>query len=267
MSHSALTTTTSSALPSWLKLELLSPFDAYAQAMAMAMLTIALLQWLCSFYTDARSLRIFALLYVFTGLGWIFGHPRAHGGPTDVPLLPVLVAVLLLAMNVWALYEFLGLARRRIAHLLAGTVAAGAAMLLWLRLASGTAVSVYAAMAAAFAYCAWLALQASKLENNVGHRFIAVAYATYPVMFALYVALPSRLANFEIGYYAAVPAMIVGMMIVAVSLIRARQRTEVELRRRVAAEDSLRQLNATLEDRVAERPGGRARILQPQRVA
>jgi signal transduction histidine kinase len=255
MPHSALVTTTSSALPSWLKLELLSPFDAYAQAMAMVMLTIALLQLLCSFYTDARSLRIFGLLYLLTGLGWMFGHPRAHGGPTDVPLLPVLLAVLLLAMNVWALYEFLGLARRRVWHLLAGTVAAGAAIWLWLRLAPGNAVSVYAAMAVAFAYCAWLALQAARLEDNVGHRFIALAYATYPVMFALYVALPSWLAHFEIGYYAAVPAMIVGMMIVAVSLIRSRRRTEVELRRRVAAEDSVRQLNVTLEDRVAARTG------------
>ena len=255
MPSSALATTASSALPSWLKLELLSPFDAYAQAMAMAMLTVALLQFLCSFYTDARALRIFALLYLLTGLGWLFGHPRAHGGPNDVPLVPVLVALLLLAMNVWALYEFLGLTRRRVWALLAGTVAVGAALLLWLQQASGTAVSVYAAMAAAFAYCAWLALQASRLEDNVGHRFIALAYVTYPVMFALYVALPSRLANFEIGYYAAVPAMIVGMMIVAVSLIRSRQRTEAELRRRVAAEDSLRQLNATLEDRVASRTG------------
>ena len=52
------------ALPSWLALERLTPFDAYAQAMGTVMLVIALLQWLCSFYTDARALRIFALLYL-----------------------------------------------------------------------------------------------------------------------------------------------------------------------------------------------------------
>ena len=44
---------------------------------------IALLQWLCSFYSDARALRIFALLYLLTGLGWLVAHPRAHGGADD----------------------------------------------------------------------------------------------------------------------------------------------------------------------------------------
>jgi len=61
------------------------------------------------------------------------------------------------------------------------------------------------------------------------------------------------MAGFELGYYAAVPALIVGMMILAVSLIRARRRTEAELARRIAAEESLRQLNTTLEERVAAR--------------
>ena len=105
--------TAASVLPSWLALERLTPFDAYAQAMGTAMLVIALLQWLCSFYSDARALRIFALLYLLTGLGWLVAHPRAHGGADDVPLLPAMVAVGLLGMNVWGLYEFLGLARRR----------------------------------------------------------------------------------------------------------------------------------------------------------
>lgn len=240
-------------LPSWLMLERLSPFDAYAQAMGTAMLTIALLQLLCSRYTDARALRIFALLYLLTGIGWLAAHPRAHGGPEDVPLVSALVAVGLLGMNVWGLYEFLGLARRRALALVLGTAAVGAALALWLRWAQASALSVYAVMAAAFAYCAWLALRAALHEGNVGHLYVAMAYATYPLLFMLYLALPSWLAGFEMGYYAAVPGMIVGMMILAVSLIRARQRTEAELARRVRAEESLRQLNGTLEERVAVR--------------
>jgi signal transduction histidine kinase len=59
--------------------------------------------------------------------------------------------------------------------------------------------------------------------------------------------------DFAMAYYAAVPGVLVGMMLLAVSLIRARQRTEAELRGREAAEESLRQLNATLEERVASR--------------
>jgi hypothetical protein len=56
-------------------------------------------------------------------------QPRAQGDADDMPLLPALVAVVvvvalvLLSMNVWGLYEFLGLARRRAGAFLAGTAA------------------------------------------------------------------------------------------------------------------------------------------------
>ncbi len=242
-----------STLPAWLVLEHLTPFDAYAQAVGTVMLVIALLQWLCSRYTDARALRIFALLYLLTGVAWLTAHPRAHGGADDVPLVPVLVAVLLLGMNVWGLYEFLGLARQRARALVLGTAAVGAGMVAWLQFVSNSAQVVYAMMACAFAYCAWLAARAARHEGNVGHLYVAAAFATYPLLFAVYVLRPSAMAGFEMGYYAAVPGMIVGMMMLAVSLIRARRRTESELARRIAAEDSLRQLNNSLEERVASR--------------
>jgi signal transduction histidine kinase len=242
-----------SALPGWLQLERLGPFDAYAQAVGTVMLVLALLQWLCSFHADRRALRIYALLYLLTGLGWLFGHPRAHGGAGDVPLLPVTVAVVLLGLNVWALYEFLGLTRQRAWALVGGTVAAGAALFAWLLFVAREPDVVYAAMAAAFAYCAWLAVQAARAEGNVGHLYVAAAYATYPLLFALFVALPDAMAGFEIGYYASVPGLVVGMTVFAVSLIRARKRLGDELVRRNAAEDELRLLNATLEERVAAR--------------
>jgi signal transduction histidine kinase len=242
-----------STLPSWLALEGLSPFDAYAQAAGTVMLIIALLQLLCSFYTDARALRIFALVYLLTGIGWWTAHPRAHGGPSDVPLLPVLVAVGLLTMNVWGMYEYLGLARRRAWALVVGALAVAAGLVLWLQVAPHSANAVYGVMAGAFGYCAWLALRAARQEDNVGHLYVAAAFATYPALFLLYLALPVSMAGFEIGYFATVPSMIVGMMILAVSLIRARQRTGDELVRRIAAEAELRRLNATLEERVAAR--------------
>jgi signal transduction histidine kinase len=253
MSFAAGASASASALPSWLALERLTPFDAYAQAMGTVMLVIALLRWLCSYYSDARALRIFALLYLLTGLGWLAAHPRAHGGADDVPLLPALVAVLLLGINVWVLYEFLGLARRRAWWLVGGTVAVGAGLAAWLQLRPGSAMAVYGLMAAAFGYCAWLALRAARHEDNVGHLYVAAAFATYTLLFILYLALPRSMAGFEMGYYAAVPAMIVGMMMLAVSLIRACRRSELELQRRVAAEESLRQVNSTLEERVAAR--------------
>jgi len=244
---------TATALPGWLALERLTPFEAYAQAVGTVMLVIALLQWVSSYYSDARALRIFALLYLLTGIGWLVAHPRAHGSADDVPLLPAMVAVALLGMNVWGLYEFLGLARRRAWALIGGTVAVGAALAQWLHVHPHSALAVYGVMAGAFAYCAWLATRAARHEDNVGHLYVAAAFATYPLLFALYLALPASMADFEMGYYAAVPGLIVGMMVLAVSLIRARQRSESELQRRIAAEESLRQANNTLEERVAAR--------------
>jgi signal transduction histidine kinase len=240
------------AAPAWLALERMTPFDAFAQAMGSVMLVIALLQWLSSRYADGRALRIFAGVYLLTGLGWLLAHPRAHGGASDVPLLPALVAVALLGLNVWGLYEFLGLARRRARRVLGGTVAAGAALALWLRIAPHP-LAVYGVMAGAFAYCAWLAARAARHEGNVGHLYAAGAYASYPLLFALYLLRPQAMRDFAMAYYAAVPGVLVGMTLLAVSLIRARQRTEAELRGRTAAEDSLRRLNATLEERVASR--------------
>jgi signal transduction histidine kinase len=240
-------------LPRWLALGRLTPFDAYAQAVGTVMLVIALLLWVGSRYSDARALRIFALLYLLTGVGWMLAHPRAHGGADDVPLLPAMVAVLLLGMNVWALYEFLGLARQRAWALVLGTAAMAAGLALWLLFVSRSATVVYAVIAIAFAGCAWLAVRAARVEDNVGHLYVATAYGTYPLLFALYLALPVSMGEFEMGYYAAVPGLIVGMMVPAVSLIRARRRSEAELARRVAAEESLRLLNSTLEERVATR--------------
>ena len=219
--------------------------------MGTVMLVIALLQWLCSTYSDARALRIFAWVYLLTGLGWLTAHPRAHGGADDVPLLPALVAVALLGMNVWGLYEFLGLARRRAWALVAGTLAVGAGLALWLQQVPDSAHAVYGVMAGAFGYCAWLALargaprgQRRPPVRGRGLRHLPAAVSGCTV------ALPQSMAGFEMGYYAAVPAMIVGMMVLAVSLIRARRRSEIELQRRISAEESLRQLNATLEQRV-----------------
>lgn len=237
----------------WLTLEGLSPFAAYAQAVGTVLLVTALLQWLCSRYADRRALRIFALLNLLSGLGWLFAHPRAHGGAQDVPLLPAMVAVGLLGLNVWGLYEFLGLARQRALWVLGGTGAVGAGLAAWLLFVSRSPDAIYGVMAGAFAYCAWLALRAAREEGNVGHRYIAAAYVTYPLLFGLHLARPASLAGFEMGYYASVPGVIVGLTVLAVSLIRARQRTEAELARRIAAEDELRLLNATLEDRVAAR--------------
>ena len=105
-------------------------------------------------------------------------------------------------------------------------------------------------LTAGFAGCSWLAWRASRREGNVGHLWIAVAFATNPLLFVACLLWPTRLAGFELAYYFALPSLIAGITILAASLIRARRGVEAELARRIAAENALRELNASLEARV-----------------
>ena len=231
----------------------LDAHEAWALAFALMAFVIAALLLLCSRYTDTRSLRIFAARYFLTALGWMVAHPRAHGGADDVPLVPAVLGVLLVGMTVWGLYEYLEPARRRLPAIAAGTAAAAAALTGWLYVFPGSALSLYAVLTAGFAGCSWLAWRASRREGNVGHLWIAVAFATNPLLFVACLLWPTRLAGFELAYYFALPSLIAGITILAASLIRARRGVEAELARRIAAENALRELNASLEARVEAR--------------
>ena len=101
--------------------------------------------------------------------------------------------------------------------------------------------------------CAAMAWQASRREPNVGHAYVAAAFATYPVVMVGAALLLGWHARSNLSYLIALPAVIVGITILVVSLLRASLRTEVELRRREAAEANLAQMNTSLEKRVAER--------------
>lgn len=86
----------------------------------------------------------------------------------------------------------------------------------------------------------------------MGHLYIALAFMTYPLLLIASVLSPYQ-HSIEFGYLMALPAEVLGITIVVVSLIRARQRTEAELALRLQAEQATRELNATLEQRVEAR--------------
>jgi signal transduction histidine kinase len=81
-----------------------------------------------------------------------------------------------------------------------------------------------------------------------------VAFATYPLtlLLSLFMAPIARL-RLDFGYLAALPALVLGITILVVSLLRARKRVEDELALRQQAEAALRDLNTSLEQRVQAR--------------
>ncbi len=228
--------------------------DVYVIAVASAMALIALALWVASYTTDRVALRLFALRYALATLGWAFVHPRAQGGPGDVPLAAVMVGIGLTTLTVCALESYIGqLDRRR----LLAIVGIGAAVALFVvlihRIAPRDPRPVYLALAAGMAYCAVAARQAAQRERNVGHRLIAAAFASYPLVVVATLLFGPTPPGVELGYVAALPLIVVGIVILVASLIRFGRRLEVELARREAAERAVREANASLERRVAER--------------
>lgn len=231
----------------------MSPYTVYAVVVGVAMLVIASAQWLASYGTDRRALRLFSLRYALAGLGWFFAHPAAQ--PQRVPFVSALVAIVLLTLTIWALDEYIGHAsRRRLAWTWAFAAAAAGGLWLYLKAAPDSAMPVYAVMAAAMCWCAWLSWHASHREPGVGHLYIAVAFATYPAtLLASLIVSPLIGLRLEFGYLAALPALVLGITILVVSLLRARKRVADELALRQQAEAALRDLNASLEQRVQAR--------------
>ena len=232
----------------------LHALDVYVLAVASAMALIALALWIASNSTDRIALRLFSMRYALAVLGWSFAHPRALALPGEVPLPSVFVGIGLTALTMCALEQYVGRLNRRRVGIIA--VAALAAALL-VTLAHGIAPRdprpLYLVLAAGMGYCAVLAWQTARRERNVGHGLVAVAFASYPLLAAAVLVFGPTPPTFELAYLAALPSVVVGVAVLVASLIRFGHRLEVELAQRQAAERAVRELNSSLEHRVAER--------------
>ncbi|MEO8155581.1 MAG: HAMP domain-containing sensor histidine kinase [Rhizobacter sp.] len=234
----------------------LDPFQSYALVVATVMLVIAAAQWLASYATDRRALRLFSIRYALAAPSWYFAHPAVNGWPREVPFASVLVAIGLLALTIWALDEYIGHASpRRLLWTVIAAVFSAVGVWLYLRVYPGSRLVVYIVLALAMSWCAGLSWRASRQEHNVGHLYIAIAFAGYPLLLLASLLPPLQQQGIEFGYLAALPAVVLGITILVVSLIRARKRTEDELSLRLHAERALRELNASLEQRVQARTG------------
>jgi signal transduction histidine kinase len=231
-------------------------YDTFALVVGCGMLTIAAAQLLASLYVDRQALRLFALRYAVAGIGWFTAHPQAHleaGQPLPWP--PLLIALALLALTIHALDVYLGQSTRRRRWGLG--LAAGAALLVLAAARTawpGAPGPIYAVMVLAMAWCAWQAARAVQRERNVGHAWIAAAFASYPAFIvAAWLRVGGDFGQGDLSYVVALPTAIVGVTILIVSLIRAVKRTQDALAAREAARQALQDFNATLERRVVQR--------------
>lgn len=240
--------------PLAVSLSRLDPPTVYALAVGTVMFVIALAHWLASHRADRLALRLFALHYAAAGFGWYFGHPRAHADDGPAPFVPMVVAVVLLAVLVIALGEFVGRAsRRRTATVVAAALAVVTALWAYRRVDAGSPLAIYAVMAVTMVGCSVTAWRARRREPGVGHGAVAAGFAAFPLALAAPLAFGVRPADLNAGYWVALPTIVVGATVLVVSLKRTARRVDDELRRRAQVEQALRELAASLEQRVADR--------------
>ncbi|MDP1533758.1 MAG: HAMP domain-containing sensor histidine kinase, partial [Rubrivivax sp.] len=112
-------------------------------------------------------------------------------------------------------------------------------------------VWVHLLTAVSFATMGALAWWAARREPGAGHGWLAAALLTVPLLAVVLVV--TRADPVAMRYWAVLPAMLVGLSLPSVSLLRRRRAQEAEMKRRLAAEQALTALNATLEDSVSQR--------------
>lgn len=94
-------------------------------------------------------------------------------------------------------------------------------------------------------------IRASRVEPSAGHEAIAIGLASLPLL--LVALLLGGLDSFYVRYYAIIPEMSFGLILLTVSLVRRRRALERENERRIEAERALTVLNASLEEAVSQR--------------
>lgn len=96
-----------------------------------------------------------------------------------------------------------------------------------------------------------LAFRAARREPGAGHGVLAAALLAVPVTLAVLLLRGGELT--QLRFFVMLPAILCGMTLLTVSLLRRRRALEAEVGRRTAAETELTRLNAELEHAVAAR--------------
>jgi signal transduction histidine kinase len=225
-------------------------YAVYAQAGAIA---LALLMLLHGLVWRLQRQRWSLLLAIGFGLGALNYGLDGQMAPSVARATVVggLTTASGLVLMTLALIEYVGLpvrARRRAMALVVGLALA----VLGLRLAGLVPrIVASATFAVYFLLQAGLMLWALRREPRSGHGLVLAALLLYPAVFIA--VLAGAFDGAMLRYLVIVPTAVTGGTILTTGLLRAQRRAEAELAARQRAEDELRRLNDTLEQRVAQR--------------
>jgi signal transduction histidine kinase len=124
---------------------------------------------------------------------------------------------------------------------------AGIGLLQWQ--ISGHALNLLAGVT--FAVLTGVALWAWRHEPGAGYGYVAASLLTVPAL--IIIGAIQQTPTAHLRYWAAIPILVVGLMLLTVSLMRRRRLLLDEVARRAAAERLLAEANATLEAKVQTR--------------
>lgn len=224
--------------------------EIYAQAASIALAALTLLHGLVWRLQRQRWSLLLALAF---GLGALNYGLDSHMAPSvaRATLIGGLTTATGLVLMTLGLVEYVGLPAR--AHRIAMGLVVGVALLvLALRLAGLVPrIVASATFALYFLLQAGLMLWAMRREPRSGHGLVLAALLLYPAVFAA--VLAGAFDGAMLRYLVIVPTAVTGGAVLTTGLLRAQRRAEAELAGRQRAEEELRRLNDTLEQRVAQR--------------
>lgn len=224
--------------------------DAYAAFGAVSFVVLALLHGLVWQVQRERWSLAFAAAFAIGAAVYGFDASLRPAGDHPHPLASVM-ALTALTLLLVGMIDYVGVSGPLARRLRLGAIGAGA---LWLVLVVSGALTRLQALAGMSLFLvgqAALAVWAMRREPRRGHGFVALALTLYPM-----VVLAGALGWVPVPllrYLVILPIVTTGMTVLTTGLLRAHRRAGEELQRREQAEEAMRALNATLEQRVAQR--------------
>jgi signal transduction histidine kinase len=224
--------------------------QAYALAGALSLGTLALLHTLVWREQRQRWSALFALALGLAATLYAFDSHLLPRGDRPNPLGSLLGAVALITLTL-GMVEYVGLPerwRRRAWWAVIGL----AVLLLSLRFAGAMPrIGGFISYAAYLSFQAVLAGWAWWHEPRRGHALVLMALLLYPA--AVVAAVLGLIDPPLVRYLIIVPTAVLGTTVLTTGLLRAQREAGDEITRRRAAEEALRALNASLDERVAQR--------------
>ncbi|MDE2401188.1 MAG: hypothetical protein KGL90_05950 [Burkholderiales bacterium] len=224
-------------------------FQLYALAGALSLGTLTILYSVL--WRDQRQYwaGCFALTFLLHTLRYALPYARPVDGQAST-VSHLLTFPALVAMS-YGMIDYVGLGGRP-KQVLQWLALGGGALAPLIGLSSGLSARGASLHFASFVTCwALLALWAATQERRAGHALVFASLIPFPVFVAA--SQVGWLDPLLLRYLAAIPTSVAGITLLTTGLMRAQHLTQEALRRREQVELALRELNATLEQRVAQR--------------